>query len=1556
LAKHLKIYGTAVLLFLACALFSQGEANKWYFGYYAGLNFNTSPPTAILTSSMPSSGYTYASISNAAGNLLFYTNGGTVWDQTNSVMANGTGLNGYSGTLGSQRAIILKKPGSASIYYIFTTQWNNLSSSGLYYSEVDMSLASGNGSVTVKNATIMATAITTNTSIPGKLTATRHCNGTDLWLVSRDWYYNNSTSSGTIVVNNSFRSFLITSAGVNTTAVVSSPTTYTYLNNYSYGSDYGGMKISPNGKKLGVALYNYYNTSTTLGNNNSFEMFDYDNTTGVVSNSLALLSNPTYSYNYSWGCEFSPDGTKFYGSTLYSTAVANGGLYQWDLCAGSPTAVVASIYTVALTSSTSQYFYGMQMAPDGKIYVSRNSLATLDVINNPNAAGASCNFSLASQSISPKTTYVSLPNFMNSYFLQHPTPTPFTFTVSPMFGCQTASFNSVYTPSVSVVGCAATGYSVTNLLWDFGDPLTGAANTSTLTNPLHAYSTIGTYTTQLILYYSCGGGTDTIRETVNINVPCITVNSTSITCAQLGSATVTSQGTGGPFSYTWMPSGQTSSVATGLSPGVYTITVHDFGSNFTYTASTVFTSLIPLQGNLAYSNSITCNGVPTGTASVTGITGGAPLVPPHFAWSSSGAATQTTAMATGLGAGTWNVIVTDAVTGCQINQTFFITQPPALSLNLSASSPTACAGASIALSGTVAGGSPLATGSGYTYQWTAGAAADTNIVSQPIHGNYVYTLTAKDSYSCAVSNTIGVSFIVNPALSIPNVSICPLQTGTLSVSGAASYTWGSGSPGTTFTDNPSGTTQYSVTGAALGCTSIATASIILKPVPVPTLSSNSPVCNGQSLQLLGLGGTGYIWTGPLSYTSGSQNPAINPAAPNNSGTYQATVTAANSCTAASTVIVLVNPTPTLLVTGDTICQLQTLHLTASTSVSIFQWTGPNGFTSTQQNPSIPTASLLATGAYTVKITSAQGCTNTAVAHASVVALPVPVYTSNSPQCFGSSLIFNTAATTGALSYAWSGPNSFTSSIHSPTIVNITIPAAGIYTLVVTTGPCIVSYTAAPVIINPLPVIAFTNDGPACEGKSIHLSASGTGTAYAWTGPASFTFTKQDTIFSPVGFSNAGIYSVAATDINGCVSSTVTTVSILSNPTITTTGDVVCLNQASTITASGGSTYEWSGPAGYISFSSPAVIPVTSQPAVGAYTVTGTAVNSCTGTATANVAIQPLPQPSLIVTPTVCVNGMITLQGFGGHTYTWDGPARFLSSGQTVSFTAFSKELSGTYSLTVSDSIGCKNFTTAVVNIYEPPSGSLVSSLVNHCVPFCSDFKLAPDAPVLNTVWQLEGRTFSAETFSYCFNKANNYILLGTFTGAYCTGTSSFVINAYEKPVAGFNYVPLNPVENNDHVVFTNTSAGDNISTWHWSLKDNAGNYNATTENASYLYTDAGTYPVAMVVSNAFGCSDTLIKLVTVDPDFSVYVPNTFTPNEDGKNESFYPVTRNASLLGFSVFDRWGTKIFSTEEPGVGWDGTYMGKDCQQDVYVWKLTVTGRNGELKSMTGSVTLLR
>ncbi|MES2703248.1 MAG: gliding motility-associated C-terminal domain-containing protein, partial [Bacteroidota bacterium] len=1055
----------------------------------------------------------------------------------------------------------------------------------------------------------------------------------------------------------------------------------------------------------------------------------------------------------------------------------------------------------------------------------------------------------------------------------------------------------------------------------------------------------------------CGGGTDTIKQVVVINQPCISVSSTSITCANLGSATVQATGGIGPYSYTWMPTGQTNSVATGLSPGVYTLTVFDFGNNFTYTAMATFNSLIPLSGMQANSPSVNCNGAATGTAAVTGITGGSGSQ--NYLWT-NGVTSYTAPNPTNLTAGNYTFTVTDALTGCMINGGFFISQPPALTLNIAAGSPSTCAGTGVTFTGTAYGGLPYTVGSPYTYSWTGGPANFSYTPVQAVAGNYIYTLTARDSKSCQVVQTESLSVIPNPTLNVTSVQICPLQTATLNAFGATSYTWNGLYTGSSYADNPLSTTVYTLTGAAQGCSATAkTATIILKTVPVPTLTTNSPRCNAASLLLNGSGGSTYNWSGPLLFTSALQNPTINPVGLTNAGVYNLTVTAANGCTASTSANVVINPTPTLSAFGSTVCVGNPASLSAnSVAGATYFWSGPLSYTSNVRNSILPGATGGMTGSYTVLATSVSGCTNTASVSLVVVPSPSPGITLSTysvcAQALSGSSNFLIAAFNGGSTYTLtapayisvSNPGGPTSALtvaapFTPGPVNVNLNASN--------GVCSVSTTAVFTII-PNPVITVSPlSAIICQGRTFTFNATGA-SSYAWSPAQAGILSYSAGAMVIVSPSLSTLFSVYGSSV-GCNSAqqnanlTVNPLPVIIPEPLSAT---ICLYNRTPLKVNGTATsHTWSPATGLNTTFGSSVIagPLASQD----YTILGS-LNSCTSTAVMSVFVLPLPVPSLSLSSTaVCLNQTITAQGFGGLDYLWTDPIGFTRLGQTTSFLINNAGYAGTHTLLVTDQNGCKAMRTFVISVYDLPTGILSGSQMQGCVPFCSDFSFYSPSQ-LSVLWQVDGKNTTGNTFSHCFNQVGQYHITGnlqdTITG--CVNVQDFVVNGWPRPVAGFEYYPISPIESLDEVIFTNTSKGDWQTKWHWYFISNAGSQ-SDHQNTYYTFGQAGVYPVAMVVSNQMGCSDTITKVITVEQDFNIYVPNAFTPNEDGLNELFRPVLRGAKSFHLSVYNRWGQKLYETSDFNSGWDGKYKGQPCKQEVYIWKLNVKAINND-SSKTG------
>ena len=420
---------------------AQKEGNIWYFGDKAGIDFNSGAAVAITNSAMSTS-EGCSSICDANGNLLFYTDGVSVWDSTHAVMPNGDSLLGNSSS--TQSALIVKKPKSNSIYYLFTVDVE-AGPNGMVYSEVDMSLQGGLGDVNAnKNIQFV-------TPVCEKITGIRHQNGVDVWIVVHR--YNSNT----------FESYLLSSTGLSITPV---STSIGVIVNRPH-STIGYLKASRDGSRLASVNYSVDN----------LELFDFDKATGRLSNAMSFSGFSSAGYDGVYGVEFSPNGNLLYVSNAVFSS-SSSKIFQYNLLAGnqSQAAIALSRFTVG----TMQMASALQSAPDGKIYNS-NQGSALDVINNPNVLGMGCNFVPAAFSLNGKYSSFGLTNFINDIF------NPNFLTTNLCFGDSTQfSIRSNYT--------------LDSVLWDFGDPTSGVFNASKDTAALHLFSDTGTFNVTLTSY------------------------------------------------------------------------------------------------------------------------------------------------------------------------------------------------------------------------------------------------------------------------------------------------------------------------------------------------------------------------------------------------------------------------------------------------------------------------------------------------------------------------------------------------------------------------------------------------------------------------------------------------------------------------------------------------------------------------------------------------------------------------------------------------------------------------------------------------------------------------------------------------------------------------------------------------------------------------------------------------------------------------------------------------------------------------------------------------
>lgn len=362
----------AAFLLIQRITFSQTPADKWYFGVYAGMDFSSGSPIAISNGAI-NTNEGCSSMADSTGNLLFYTDGISVWNKNHQVMPNGTGLMG--GSSSTQAALIVPQPVSSTLYYIFTTDETG-GPNGCRYSIVDITLQGGFGDVTSKNVLVL-------NNVTEKLSAIQQYSGIDYRVAIHEWG------------SQAFYVYSLTAAGLQMTPIISN--TGMVHSTSQIQNTYGQMKFSPCGDRLALAA----------GYLDTVEIFDFDDVTGIVSNPITL---PMTAHVY--GLEFSQNGRYLYVSTYD----VSGTLLQFDLISGNAATILSTKTVLSLTPDT----YALQLAPDRKIYVCKSFNSTLGVINDPSIGGTGCNYVDNGFDLDPNFTGIisalGLPAFVQSFF------------------------------------------------------------------------------------------------------------------------------------------------------------------------------------------------------------------------------------------------------------------------------------------------------------------------------------------------------------------------------------------------------------------------------------------------------------------------------------------------------------------------------------------------------------------------------------------------------------------------------------------------------------------------------------------------------------------------------------------------------------------------------------------------------------------------------------------------------------------------------------------------------------------------------------------------------------------------------------------------------------------------------------------------------------------------------------------------------------------------------------------------------------------------------------
>jgi len=1087
----------------------------------------------------------------------------------------------------------------------------------------------------------------------------------------------------------------------------------------------------------------------------------------------------------------------------------------------------------------------------------------------------------------------------------------------------------------------------------------------------HHYSVNGTYIDTLITYLGCDSMVTT-NLTVNPVPGIIPVDSQTV-CSGSPTSAVTLVSLPAGATYTWTSSatsgisGYTASgtgdipvqtlTTTSNSPGTVRYSITPTLNNCPGAPSAFVVIVKPKPRVNPITSQFICSGASTNAVIIASTPPGA-----SFLWTSSASSGVTGNISNGTdtipaqilsstvsSVGTVTYSITPTLNSCEgLARSFVITVTPHITIN-SVPTQTICSGSStsaVRLTSVPAGS---------TYTWTSSASTGVsgnipsgsgNIPSQRLstiettQGMVTYTITPTLNYCTGSVATFVVN--INPQPTVDSVSSQTLCSGTstaavflASTPVGANFNWTStatfGITGNTVsgtgnipsqtlstTDTTIGTVTYTITPTLNNCAGPSRVLVVtVNPNPTVNTIPGQPLCSGDStVQITPVStpaGASFEWTssataGLTGYSTGGTGSIPSQLISNNDtiiGTVTYTITPAlNSCIgSAGTLIITVNPVPAInAIDSQTVCAETPSSVVTPVSVPMgatFAWTssataGITGNTASGTG-NIPAETLFTTavmpGTVTYSITptlhNCSGSPATFIIHVKPVKRTVlsPVI------CEGESF------STGYSSYTTSG-------IYNDTLAT----CLGCDSIIITD-----------LTVNP--VYVTDNQQQICNGQAYYLNShtyttEGTyfDTLMTIAGCDSVIVTQlkinpvydtnnPQTIcegktysFNSHNYTSAGIYYDTLASIAGCDSVIITELTVypvysMDNPQSICSGYSYYFNSHFYFTA-------------------------------GTYYDTLATINGCDSIIVTRLTVKPIPAVSIAASANPICDGSSTLLiASGASDYVW-GDSLGISG-------ILSLSPSSTTTYTVTGTLnGCYNTASLTVIVHPIPPVNVTPSMASICEGDTVEL-LARGADSYR--WDPSIGLSSSTSAGVIARPpvTTTFLLTGTSLG--CSKTVSVTITVNPRPIANFIADPYNVSIIKPVVHFQDMSSGSPPLTWYWTL----GNGSTSDFPDFYCtYSDTGRYRVTLWVYNQYGCVDSVHDYVIVHPDYTIFIPNAFTPNNDMKNDRFRAYGTEISEFNMKIFDRWGELIFESDNITKGWDGKYKGELLPKGIYVY----------------------
>src|SRR5690554_2586675 len=926
---------------------------------------------------------------------------------------------------------------------------------------------------------------------------------------------------------------------------------------------------------------------------------------------------------------------------------------------------------------------------------------------------------------------------------------------------------------------------------------------------------------------------------------------------------------------------------------------------------------------------------------------------------------------------------------------------------------------------------------GATYTWTGpngftnnNQTFDLTNVQAIDQGEYKLTVEINNCFAEDAA-TIIVNETPIAVANAQNTTICEGEDIELTTTTVADeYLWTRPNGFTSTNQNPvisatniaaSGDYTLEVTTGTCSTTDIIEVIVNLTPI-AEVLITSSTLCSGDNITFNATGNAGatYTWTGPNGFTNNNQTFDLTNVQAIDQGEYKLTVEI-NNCFAEDAATIIVNETPIAVANAQntTICEGEDIELTTTTVADEYLWTGPNGFTSTNQNPVISATNIAASGDYTLEVTTGTCSTTDKI---EVIVNPTPiaeVLITSSTLCSGDNITFNATGNAGA-TYTWTGPNGFTNSDQNPEVMNVNTVNSGWYIVTVRLNSCTskdsVELTVEPALTVDIDVANTT----VCEGEDILLSTTSLADDYLWTGPNGFTSINQNATRIEAETNASGYYILEITS-GSCSNKDSVEVTINATPVLSISGsDITCYGDEdgqAAIVANGNAPffYSWSS-AGETSTGINGL-------SAGTYTVVVEDVNECVDSASIVINEPAELIANTTVTETQCNvdDGIATVNATGGngnYSYLW------MPSGQTTS-TAIGLGV-GSYTVLVTDAKGCDIVETVVVNSVDGP----VLTISN--ISDVSCFEGSDGSASVSATGGSQPYTYNWSPSGGTSSTANNLIagdyVITVTDNSGCASVENVVISEPDKinvissieaadcgetngsislnvtggtPSYSYNWLPngeasssLQNISGGDYqvivsddngcsfdTVFVVPSVGEiNVQVLPQEGVINKGesivlsvNVDPSISNETYNWTPSTGLsctqcpnPIASPIVNTQytvevttpdNCSGSgSSNIIVIDECAEIYIPDMFSPNDDGENDEYCIYGDCISTFYLQIFNRWGEMVYVSDNPENCWDGTFRGKKLNTDVFAFKLSITTLQGEKIEESGNINLFR